>query len=46
MLEAEHTLVTKLMKILLHTFYQQIQFSSLALPQEEFHTEKVKVPPV
>jgi len=46
MLEAEHIFVTKLIKILFNTFYQQIQFQSSALHQEEFHTEKVKVPPV
>ena len=46
MLEAEHIFVAKLMKVLFNTFYHQIQFPSLALPQEEFHTQKVKVPPV
>ena len=46
MLEAEHIFVTKLMMILLNIFYQQIQFQSLTLHLEEFHTLKSKVPPV
>jgi hypothetical protein len=41
--ETEHSLVAGLMKILLKTFYQQIQFPSLALQHAEFCIKAVKV---